>query len=105
MPPPSTPEVSDGQHRCGFTGNATSMVSGGITMDNLARSLSGRAGGPVSNRTGLEGFYALSLTFSPPRGATRPDDISADTAAEIFTALQEQLGLKLQPEKSMEPIF
>ena len=75
-------------------------------MDNLARSLSGRAGGPVSNRTGLQGFYALTLTFSPPRAARAPQDaIPVDEAPDFFTALQEQLGLKLQAEKGMVPVL
>ena len=106
-PPPQAPaSVADFQNRCGFAGNATSIVSGGITMDQLVRSLSGRAGGLVNNRTGLQGYYALTLTFSPPRGPGDPLNPSPpDDAPEIFTALREQLGLKLQPEKTMVQVF
>ena len=74
-----------------------------MTMDLLARNLSGRAGGPVTNRTGLEGDYAFTLKFSPPAGATAP--ANSDDAPDFFTALQEQLGLKLQSEKGTVPYF
>jgi uncharacterized protein (TIGR03435 family) len=57
----------------------------------------------VNNRTGLQGFYALKLNFAALR---QPGDTSLpDETPEIFTALQEQLGLKLQPEKTMVTIF
>ena len=106
-PPPQRPaSFSDFQNRCGFAGNGTSIISGGITMDDLARSLSGRAGGPVNNRTGLQGFYALTLTFSLSRGARVPHDPTpVDDAPAFFTALQEQLGLKLKAEKGMVPVL
>ena len=90
-------------NRCGMAMSGTSIISGGMTMDMLAPNLSGRAGGPVTNRTGLDGDYAFTLKFSPPGDATahaNPDD-----APDFFTAIQEQLGLKLQPEKGTVPYF
>ena len=83
----------------------TSIVSGGMMMANLAQSLGGLAGRLVNDRTGLEGFYAFTLNFSAPRLGPSPDPAPVDDAPEIFTALQEQLGLKLQPEKTMVPVF
>ena len=74
-------------------------------MDSLARSLIRGAGGPVSNRTDLQGFYAVTLTFALPRGAGAPLDAPVDDAPDFFTALQEQLGLKLQTEKGMVPVL
>ena len=78
-------------------------MSGGMTIDSLVPSLGSLAGRLVNNRTGLQGFYALTLNFSAPRqpGDTAPPD----DVPELFTALQEQLGLKLQPEKTMVPIL
>jgi uncharacterized protein (TIGR03435 family) len=78
------------------------MIAGTMPLDNLVGSLSGEAGGLVNNRTGLKGSYTFTLKYSP-RG-TQP---SSDPAAppDFVTALQEQLGLKLQPEKTMVPVL
>jgi len=57
----------------------------------------------VNNRTGLEGWYAVSLRFAPPRLAVDPS--TTDDAPQFVTALQEQLGLKLQPEKTQVAVF
>jgi len=105
-PPPPPTESTDFANYCGASFGQNSIVSGNITMDSLVPSLSGLAGRLVNNRTGLQGFYALKLNFSAPRdgGAGREAALPAD-APEFFTALQEQLGLKLQPEKTMVPVF
>ena len=79
------------------------IVSGGVMMDTFVRSISGFAGGIVNNRTGLEGWYAVNLHFAPP-GLT-VDPSGTDDAPQFVTALQEQLGLKLEPEKTRVPIF
>ena len=71
----------------------------GITLDRLVPSLSGLAGGRVNNRTGLDGAFDLTLHFAPDPSAP------IDDAPQFLTALQEQLGLKLVPEKSMVKIF
>jgi uncharacterized protein (TIGR03435 family) len=102
--PPSPPaSFTDFANRCGMAGNGSSITSGGMTMNQFARSLSGRAGGLVNDATGLQGFYALTLTFAQPRASA--DTPPADNAPDFFTALQEQLGLKLKPEKMKVPIF
>lgn len=68
------------------------LTSMGLTMPRLASELS-FVGRPVVDRTGLTGAFEVDLRWSPeaePGGAT-PD------APSIFTAVQEQLGLKLEP--------
>jgi uncharacterized protein (TIGR03435 family) len=73
-------------------------------MDHFARvQLTPLVGAPVMNRTGLDGSYAFSLRFAPPHptgaGAT-PDDLP-----DLFTALRQQLGLKLESEKIKVPYW
>jgi uncharacterized protein (TIGR03435 family) len=105
-PPPQLPSVAEAQSRCGGLFGQGSIVSGGITMDQLVPSLSGLAGRLVNNRTGLQGSYALTLRFATTRSPGAPPDTAAtDDAPEFFTALQEQLGLKLQPEKTHVPVL
>jgi uncharacterized protein (TIGR03435 family) len=106
LPPPPPTEFTDFANRCGGSFGKNSIVSGGITLDSLVVSLSGLAGRLVNNRTGLQGFYALKLNFSAPRdGSSSREAALPDDAPEFFTALQEQLGLKLQPEKTIVPVF
>jgi uncharacterized protein (TIGR03435 family) len=90
--------------QCGVRMGAGTIEYKGERIDGLARAIDGVAGGPVTNRTGLDGFYDLTLRYSA-RGlnadvATPPDDTPS-----IFTALQEQLGLKLVPEQTKVKIF
>lgn len=58
-------------------------------VQSLGMLLEGRVGRPVVDRTGLTGMYDLRLEYSGSPAS--PADVS------IFTAVQEQLGLKLQP--------
>lgn len=68
-----------------------------FSMSGFADRLSGpvfKLGRPVVDMTGMKGVYDFTLNWAP-------DDASADarSGASIFTALQEQLGLKLEPRK------
>jgi uncharacterized protein (TIGR03435 family) len=75
------------------------MYSGGTSLANLIRMLAGAAGRPVVDRTGLEGNFAVRLKFArdAPFPTTAPGQPSAmDDAPSIFTAVQEQLGLRLE---------
>ena len=74
-------------------------------MVQLARSLGALPGGLVTDRTGLEGPYGFTLTYARGGGLNAAPDATRDDAPNIFTALQEQLGLKLVPEKTIVPVF
>jgi bla regulator protein blaR1 len=63
----------------------------GWTMPRLAEHLSDVTGRPVVDRTGLDGTYGITLKYS------RSD---SDDNPSIFTAVQEQLGLKLEPGRA-----
>lgn len=71
--------------------------AGGVTMDFFAGYLSGqgRAGRRVVNKTGLPGSYEFTLQFSSPARALQ----NSGGAPVLFTALQEQLGLKLVDDR------
>jgi uncharacterized protein (TIGR03435 family) len=51
------------------------------------------------NRTGLQGYYGIKLTYTQPNLSAEPRPASPDDPPDLFTALEEQLGLKLQREK------
>ena len=102
-PPAPPPASTDVRSRCGGSFGATSLFFGATTMDILVQSLGSLAGGLVNNRTGLQGFYSVELHFAP--NGLAPEDKRGDEPPQFLTALQEQLGLKLQPEKTMVPVL
>jgi len=89
---PSLAPADNGAPACGMRSNRGEFLAGGITMDVLARNLGSRTGRIVIDRTGLTGYYQLTLKFSADAGT--PADPNGDSPS-IFTALREQLGLKL----------
>jgi uncharacterized protein (TIGR03435 family) len=75
---------------CGFSIDNGVLSGGGMTMATLSSILSSAAARPVLDRTGLSGGHDIDLEWSGAFGNTNPDAVS------IFTAVQEQLGLKLE---------
>jgi uncharacterized protein (TIGR03435 family) len=75
------------------------------TVAILVRELAQALGRVVLNRTGLVGRYDLTLRWTPDDGPAAMLNGAPDPAAppEIFTAIQEQLGLKLEPAKGPVP--
>jgi len=69
----------------------------GATTGTLALLLSGPTGRPVVDRTGLTGTYDMHLDMGQPELSAA--DGSADPGASVFSAVQEQLGLKLESRK------
>lgn len=76
-----------------------------FSMSDLAQDLRYSAGRIVVDKTGLTGRYDFSLRWSPTSDSASATGQSANTQPSdssdppIFTALQEQLGLKLEPIK------
>jgi uncharacterized protein (TIGR03435 family) len=89
---------------CGSRQNFGRIKFGGMPLSVFATNISGQLGRTVVDRTGLTGNWDFELTFAPerPLGALPPGvepppvDPNAPT---IFTAVQEQLGLKLDSTK------
>jgi len=76
--------------------NNAEMKAQGISMDEFAKRLGRILEKPVADRTGLTGTFDFELKWSTERLDAKPD---ADTGPSIFTAIQEQLGLKLESAK------
>jgi uncharacterized protein (TIGR03435 family) len=91
------------------------MATAQASMEELAERLGSQLGKPVVDRTGLTGQYEFTLYFSPeglvsPMGGLRipqpsapPGAVEAPNEAEnapsLQTAIQEQLGLRLESKK------
>lgn len=76
------------------------VIAQGIPLESLIHFLSDRVGRPIEDKTGLTGIYDFTLQLDQSHDGPAPDPNSADsTGPSIFTALQEQLGLKLDAEK------
>lgn len=69
------------------------------------------AGRPVKDGTGLTGLFKIDLVFAPDSGGAQQAPnaggpvADSDAPAPIFTALREQLGLKLDPTRAEVPVL
>jgi uncharacterized protein (TIGR03435 family) len=109
---PAKPGVGIESHTRHFLVGKDHLMADGADMPYLARILSEPVGRTILDQTGLKGNYKLELHWTPdlsPSGVLRgPADATsaADTTTasdssgpSIFTAIQEQLGLKLESTK------
>lgn len=74
------------------------MMRGTGEVAMLAQMLSGVVGRPVIDRTGLTDQYNFNLGFAPL--VPKPGAATEDAPPDLFTAVQQQLGLKLEPSKA-----
>ena len=86
---------ANGAPPCGMMAGGGSIRAGGMSLSVLVSNLAGPAGRPVVDKTGLTGNYEFVLSYNPQPGAERPSD-----QPSVFTALEEQLGLKLQADRA-----
>jgi uncharacterized protein (TIGR03435 family) len=88
--PGATVRFKDLKSRCGYGKNGTSIVSGGVSMDTLAEALDSEVDADVENRTGLQGWYVVDLTYAPPlriTGAAADAERASGDLPDIFTAV------------------
>jgi uncharacterized protein (TIGR03435 family) len=98
----SKPQVSFGFGSESFMDSSLANLAGQLTL-YLDR--------PVLDRTGIQGDYDFALNWTPAPNESSPQAMGLPPRAEpprpadsngpsIFTALQEQLGLKLESTKA-----
>jgi bla regulator protein blaR1 len=79
--------------------NQDRIEATGADVPMLVRALSGRLGRPVLDETGLSGAFTFKMQWTP-------ETSQAEAAgASIFTAVQEQLGLKLESKRAKAPVY
>jgi uncharacterized protein (TIGR03435 family) len=96
--PPAAPNATG--PRCAAFFRPPGLVMRGVPMTLVANMLSAQVtnlGRPVVDRTGLAGEwdFDLEVSFAPPN-----PNATDTTAPSLFVALQEQLGLKLEPGRA-----
>jgi uncharacterized protein (TIGR03435 family) len=80
---------------CGLIAGPNRIAGGNQSMSQLATTLNGLMDRMVLDRTGLSGVFSFTLDFVPDGS---PIDASQNLPS-LQTALQEQLGLKLEPAR------
>ena len=103
-PPPGRPG-----RRCGVGPDGDTMKAGSVTMMTLITVLTPLMDRPVVDKTGLAGMFDFDLRYDGSatpflgrgRGAAVAPDVPSDPARapSVFTALQEQLGLRLDSQR------
>jgi uncharacterized protein (TIGR03435 family) len=91
--------ASNGAPACGMSMRGTigmEVLMGGRPLSALASSFGSALGRVVIDKTGLTGNYEVKLNYMPQPKADGPPDAPPD----VFTALQEQLGLKLEAARA-----
>jgi uncharacterized protein (TIGR03435 family) len=89
--------MPDGVEPCRTVSRPTSMTSGGTTIASLATFLVFMVNRLVIDKTGLKGYYTYELEYESTEMASGR---VPSTLPSIFTALQEQLGLRLESRRA-----
>ena len=104
-PPPSAPPGE--RPPCGIRQVPGRMMAGGSLLSDVGRNLAPSTGRLVIDRTGLTGRFDLDLEWTPdqmppPPAPGAPPSVLPLPPADgpsLFAAIQEQLGLKLEPTR------
>lgn len=115
---PSKPLGPPGPGQPPFCGNVlgggSQLSATAATPGDIAPMLSRTVGRKVIDKTGLTRKYDMTLRYTPdenqvakmaPPGLSPPPAYADASGPSLFTALKEQLGLKLEPQKAPVKIF
>ena len=99
----SAPDAAFTSHH-GVNGNNQTLTLVKVTMESLAEEFKNyfMVNRPVIDKTGLTGTYDIKFEATPEFRINRDSD--ADRIS-VFTAVQEQLGLKLEPQKAQVEVL
>jgi uncharacterized protein (TIGR03435 family) len=108
--PKFKPSEADGTSISSSTGSGIQRIhvqGSDNTIELLARELAQSLGRVVVDKTGIDARYDLTLRWMP---ADRPPPMlngapDPNPPPDLFTAIQEQLGLKLEPSKGPVPVL
>jgi len=103
-PPPPPPQRGGPMPRGSMRMGRGDLEANGVPMFNFIQTLSQQLGRPVIDKTELKGFYDIHLQWTPelgqgpliPGGPEPPPPPPDNSGPSIFTAVQEQLGLRLE---------
>jgi uncharacterized protein (TIGR03435 family) len=112
--PPTSPKPGE-PPTCGALRSGPSAMNGSsVTINVLAARLAPQVGRAVIDKTNLSGAFDLDLQWTPTeaqraavealRPGSGPTPVDADIP-DLFTALSEQLGLRLRPERGMVDVL
>lgn len=102
--PPLTGRDGTPLRPCGVRAMSGQIIGSGGTMAQLAQRLAmvSAIERDVVDRTGLTARYDFTLNWTPTTPSRQQESESApaaDAGPSLFAALQEQLGLKLEPQR------
>jgi uncharacterized protein (TIGR03435 family) len=99
-PDPDAPKTPEAKKLGGMISIGPGFFTGqNLTITAIVNQLSNILHYTVTDKTGLTGNYDIELKWTPDDARPPSGDASSDAAVSIFTAVQEQLGLKLQATK------
>jgi uncharacterized protein (TIGR03435 family) len=97
-----TPLAGEGQTKTNWSRDH--IAAQHMSMARFAERLSRVADRPVVDATGVAGAFNFELKWTPDSSRAKPAESSgaqlADLLPSLFTAIEEQLGLKLEPRKA-----
>jgi uncharacterized protein (TIGR03435 family) len=104
------PPASSSRVLCGNRWKAGQIEVGGMTFDGIAAMMWPIVGRIVVNGTGLQGRFDFELDYSPDSATNAMGDQipvapANPNAPSLFTAVQEQLGLRLESQRALRNVL
>ena len=105
-----TPPAGVEMRLCGpKSGGAGRVILLGTPIQQFTSLLALMLGSTVVDKTGLTGAYDIDLSYTPerplPEGVNIPGPLPDPNGPSIYTAIREQLGLKLESQKIQEEVL
>jgi len=91
--------TAPGSYGMSSDSSSSTMQGAAVPVSALVSMLQGQAGRPVIDKTGLKGLFDFRLEFSPNALEVETPGLQQPVRPSLFSALQEQLGLKLESSK------